>query len=198
MAVADILVTGATVLYSNTGIALPNITSVGFNAYGSWSSWTNLGITSSPVRWSRTKEFYRFDAQQYADPVDFRTVGKSSQLRFEIAELTGPALALLIDGTNTTTAAGGASKGYYTVDFGSDLTTTKKQWGFEGFRPDANGTLQPVRFFVYIGVLLLEGDLSFNKRDSTKAMCTIYPMADTGKTSGQDVGKIQIVTAPTT
>jgi hypothetical protein len=46
MAVADILVTGATVLYSNTGTALPNITSVDFNAYGSWSSWTSLGITS--------------------------------------------------------------------------------------------------------------------------------------------------------
>lgn len=198
MAVADVLVTGATVLYSATGTALPNITSVAFNSYGSWSSWTSLGTTASPVRWMRQKEFYRYDAQQYADPADMRVVGKSSAIRFEIAELTGPTLAVLLDGANVTTAASGSSKGYYTVDYGSDLTTNKRQWAFEGFRPDSSGTLQPVRWFVYIAVLQLEGDFTFNKREATRAVCTLFPLVDTGKSSGADIGKIQIVTAPTT
>jgi hypothetical protein len=198
MAIADALVSGATVLYSNTGTALPNLSTVAFNAYGSWSSWTSLGSTASPVRVQHSKEYFFFDAQQYAHPLFVRLVGKRSAIRFEIAELTGATLALLLDGTLSTQAATGSLKGSSTIDYGSDLVTTEKQWGFEGFRPDANGTLQPVRWFFYKAVATLEGDFSFNKRASTHAVIAIHPVPDTGKTQGQDVSKLQIVTAPTT
>ncbi len=64
MAFSNIIVSGATVLYSNTGTSLPNASTVAFNAYSSWSSWTSLGVTASPVRPGRQIEYYRFDAQQ--------------------------------------------------------------------------------------------------------------------------------------
>lgn len=198
MALADVLVTGATVLHSNLGAALPNINGVNFGAYASWSSWTNLGVTTSPTRIRHDKEYYQLDAQQYAHPVLMRQVGKRTSVRLEIAEISGQTLALLIDGSLATQAAGPGVKGAWTIDYGSDLATVERQWAFEGFRPDANGTFQPVRWFFYRAVLVLDGDFDFNRRDSVKARATLHCMADTTKTQGQDVGKIQIVTAPPT
>lgn len=198
MAVSDILVSGATVLHSDLTIALPNLNTVAFNAYGSWASWFSLGVTASPVRIRHDKEYYQFDAQQYAHPILVRQVGKRTVVRFEIAELTGATLSTLMDGSLTTTAAGAGTKGSYTVDYGSNLTTLERQWAFEGFRLDSAGTQQPVRWFFYKAVLSLEGDFTFNKRDSVRAMCSLICIADTSKTQGVDVGKIQVVTAPAT
>jgi len=196
MALADVLVTGATMLYSDVGTSLPNINTVAFGNYGSWSSWTSLGITTAPIRARRDREYYQLDAQQYADPVLIRLVGKRMTLRFEIAELTGPTLALLLDGTLQITPPGAGVKGLNTIDFGANLATVEKQWAFEGFRLDSAGTMQPVRWFIWKAVLMLDGDFEFNKRDSTKARATLLCMADLTKPSGQEIGKIQIVTAP--
>lgn len=198
MALSDVLVTGATMLHSNLGTALPNINTVAFGAYGSWSSWTSLGVTTAPTRMRHDKEYYQLDAQQYAHPVLMRQVGKRTTVRFEIAELPGAILALLLDGSLATVSPGAGVKGLSTVDYGSDLVTVERQWGFEGFRPDTNGTFQPVRWFFYKAVLMLDGDFDFNKRDSVKARATLHCMADTTKLQGQDVGKIQLVTAPAT
>lgn len=198
MALADVLITGATMLYSNVGAALPNINTVAFNSYGSWTGWTSLGVTTSPVRMRHDKEYYQLDAQQYAHPVLMRQVGKRTTVRFEIAEISGATLALLLDGFLGTTAPGAGVKGAWTIDWGSNLVTNERQWGFEGFRPDSAGTLQPIRAFFYKAVLMLDGDFDFNKRDSTKARATLMCMADTTKGQSADVGRIQIVTAPAT
>lgn len=185
-------------LYSDTGTALPDETSVGYNDYASWTSWTDFGKTNSPARIQHTKEHFFFDDQLRAYPSDIRIVSKRTMIRFSVTELTSATLALLFDGTASTTAAGAGQKGYFDVDYGSDLTTTVKQIALEGFRVDSANTQQPVRWFIYKAVINLEGDFAHNKRDSMSALVTIYPMSDTGKTIGQDVGKIQVVTAPAT
>lgn len=198
MSVLDVLVTGATVLYSDTGTSLPDETTVGFNAYSSWTSWTTVGETATPVGVDHSKSYYAYETQQRSYPTDMRVVAKSTSFNFGVDELSGAMLALLLDGTNTPTAAGASQKAYNAITWGSNLTTTTKQWAFEGFRLDSEGTQQPVRFFFYKAVLSIAGEFVFNKGSHTVVPCTLYTFADTGKTAGQDVGLIHYVTAPTT
>lgn len=196
MATIDVLMTGATVLYSDIGTSLPDETSVGFNAYGSWSSWTSCGETATPVGVDHTKSYYAYETQQHSYPTDMRIVSKSTTINFGVDELTGEMLALLLDGTNTATAAGAGQKAYNSITWGSDLTTTAKQWAFEGFRVDSDGTQQPVRWFFYKAVLSIAGEFIFNKGNHTVVPVVLYPYADAGKTAGQDLGLIHLVTAP--
>lgn len=193
MALSDVLVTGATVLHSSTGAALPNINTVPFNSYGSWSSWTSLGVTTAPTRARYDREYYAFESQQAPSPLFYRVVGRRAAVRFEIAELTGAALALLLDGALTTTNPSAGVKGVSTIELNAGFSTTERQWAFEGFRPDSSGTLQPVRWFFYLGVLMIDGDFDFNRRDATKARCTLMCAPVNGS-----LGRIQIVTAPAT
>lgn len=196
MAFENVIVSGATVLYSATGTALPNINTVPFDSYGSWTGWATLGITTGPTRIRHEKEYYTLDAQQYSYPVLSRLVGKRTSVGFEIADLGSTTFALLMDGTAATVSPGAGVKGSYSVEFGSNLVTTEKQFAIEGFRVDSSNNLQPARWFFYRAVLALEGDFDFNKRDSVRARCRIFCLADISKVSGVDVGKIQYVTAP--
>lgn len=196
MSTLDVLVSGATVLYSDTGTALPDETSVGFNAYGSWSSWTTVGETATPVGVDHSKSYYAYETQQRSYATDMRTVARSTSVNFAVDELSGAMLALLLDGTNTATGAGAGQKAYNAITWGSNITTTTKQWAFEGYRLDSAGTQQPVRFFFYKAVLSVAGEFVFNKGNHTVVPCTLYCMADTSKTAGQDVGLIHLVTAP--
>jgi hypothetical protein len=198
MSYTDVVITGATVLASDVGVVLPSINTIAFNSYSSWpAGWANLGLVSGPVRIRRNKDVFQFDAQQYADPVVARIVGKQTSVRFELGELTLINLAHALDpGANATISPGAGVKGSFSLDFGSDLTTTERQYAVEGFRVDTANTQQPVRAFFYRCITLLENEISFNKRDAARLAINLLCLVDTTKTQGQDVGKIQVVTAP--
>lgn len=195
MAAADILLSGAKLYYAPTGESLPDETSVGYGtAWG--GNWTAFGFTSSPL----TAEYFESrtpaDEQQYLAPIKDWIVEQRMVLRTEVSEYTGDNLALLLTGTNADTAAGASQKGYSRVTFGGDPIVIQKAVGFEGYRPDSAGTLQPVRWFFFVASLMLDRGVVHSKRDKSALPIMVNTYTDTSKAVGQQLGEIHIVTAP--
>lgn len=195
MAVADLLMSGARVLYANTGTSLPSETSVAFGA--SWSSFTELGILGDELRVNYRPTFTGISPQNALGNVKAYRTNEMLTLESTLEDFTGPNLALLTGGTNTTTGAGVSQKPFYSVAFGGQPVVTTKLWGFEGFRADVNGTLQPVRFFIFAGSIRANGPMRFNKEQKLVMPFLIEAYHDPTLTVGQQLGKIQIVTGPT-
>ena len=195
MAVADFLMTAGRLLYANTGTSLPSETTVAWGA--SWSGFTELGAMGDEVRVNYRPTFTGISPQNaLGDVKDYRT---NEQLTIEgtLLDLTGPNVALLIGGTNTTTGAGGSQKPFYSIVGGGQPAVTTKLWGLEGFRLDSSGTMQPVRLFVFSGSIRMNGPVRFNKERRLETPFIIKAYHDPTLTIGQQLFKWHIVTGGT-
>lgn len=198
MAVTDILVTPAKIYRAPVGEALPDETTVAYGA--AWGgNWTDLGYTLEPVSLSYETETFKLMVEQITSPV--RTVRQEENVAIEtvLAELTGANLALVLDGTTTTTAAGVNQAGYDRIQAGGSVSLSEYAWGFEGFRLTATNARLPVRVFIYRGSAVLNGQLTFAKSAGVGIPIRIEAMPDTTLTAGQQILEIHNVTAaPTT
>ena len=113
-----------------------------------------------------------------------------------LAQFEGPLLALALQGTNTTTAPGVSVKGFDEVVSGGDPSITERMFALEGWRQDTAGNKQPVRVFVYRSVVSADGDIAWDKAAVTGIPITVTAMGDATKSIGQNLLKVQIVTAP--
>ncbi|TXH52445.1 MAG: hypothetical protein E6Q97_15980 [Desulfurellales bacterium] len=195
MAVADLLMTGARILYSNTGVSLPSETSIAYGA--SWTSFTELGILLEELRVNYRPILTGISPQNALGNVKAYRTNEVLTAEGLLGDFTGANLALLTGGTNTTTAAGGAQKPYYNIVFGGQPAVTNKQWGFEGFRLDSSGNQQPIRFFIFNGSIRMNGPMRLNKEGKLGLPFIIEGYHDPTLTVGQQLGRIHIVTGPT-
>lgn len=194
MAVTDILVTPAKIYRAPVGTALPDETTVAYGA--SWgASWTDLGYTLEPVSLSYESETFKLMVEQLTAPV--RSVRQEENVAIEtvLAEITGANLNMVMDGTLTTVAAGAGQTGFDTVEAGGSPSISEYAWGFEGYRLAASNAKLPVRVFIFRGVAVLNGQLTFAKSAGVGIPLRIEALPDTAKVAGKQLLVIHNVTA---
>jgi hypothetical protein len=198
----DVLVSYANVLYSPVGTALPDETTVAWNAdsgaYTSWTGWTLLGYTSAPTTFTYAYEVFEVSVEQVAAPIKRSKTNETLTISTSLAQFDADILALVLDGTATPTAAGASQKAYDKVVAGGDTELNEYQFAFEGYRVDDAGTKQPVRLFVYRATLTQNGDTAFDKGGVTSIPIQIQALGDSTKSAGQNLVEIHVVTGPTT
>lgn len=197
MAVTDILVTPATIYYAPVGEALPDETSVGYgDAWG--GNWVDLGYTLEPVSLSYETETFELEVEQITLPVRRVRTKETVMIETSLAEMTATNLALVVDGTATTTAAGVGQVGFDEILAGGSVDLSEYAWGFEGFRVTAANVRLPVRVFLYRGQAVLNGQLTFAKGAGVGIPIQIKALPDTTQTAGEQILVIHNVTAVAT
>lgn len=197
MAVTDILITPAKIWKSPVGEALPDETTVAFDA--SWGgNWDNVGYTLQPLTMSYDRTLFELEVEQVTGVVKRRVTKEMAAFESVLAEATPDNLQLAIGGTVTTTAAGASQVAFEDLDVGGEIQIDELQWGFEGFYENAAGAKFPVRVFVYKATSILNGQLTFAKAAAAGVPIQISAEADTGKAVGSQLIKFQRVTAVAT
>ena len=197
MAVTDILVTPARVWKSPVGEALPDETTVAYNA--SWGgNWTDVGYTLQPVTVAYDREIFELMVEQVPGPVKTRVTNETLKIETVLSDVTPDNLQLAVGGAVTTTAAGASQVAFQDLDSGGKIQLDELQWGLEGLYEDASGTQFPVRLFVYKAVSVLNGPLNFAKAAGVGVPLSITGLLDTSKSVGAQLMKFQRVTAAAT
>lgn len=194
--VSDILVSHAALLYAPLSTALPDETSVAFNTYASWTSWTLLGYTNAPAVVTYERETLKVMTQQVLAAVREVVTSEALAIKSTLVQFDGALLAVLLRGANSNTSAGAAQKAYSEVTFGGNPQYTEYAFALEGYRVDSAGTKQPVRIFIPKAVISAVGDIPFDKAAMTGVPFEINALADATASVGANLGKIHVVTAP--
>ncbi len=190
----DILITAANILYSPTGTALPDETTVEWNDFDSWTGWTHIGYTATPARTSYTYDVFELFVEQSTSPIKQKKTNERAITDIAMSQFSAENLALLLDGTITTTAAGAAQKAFKRVVTGGAPNLVEYQFALEGYRADSEGVEQPVRIFFYRGTIRINGSIEFAKAAGTTLPAQITALADPTKTQGAQLMEVQIVT----
>lgn len=197
MGYADILLSPAKIWYAPVGEALPDETSVAYDA--DWGgNWEQFALTKTPVTLNRDVSTFDVFVEQTTVPLRRAITEEKMTIETQLAEFTGVNLALVMGGTNTTTAAGAGQKGYDKVVAGGEWTLPERAWGIEGKYIDADGDEFPVRLFLYRATVKLGGELSFQKGDYVGVPIQIEALGDTSKAIGAQMIEIHRVTAAAT
>ena len=194
MAEADVIVTGAKIYSSPVATALPAVTVA---VDGAWpAGWVYVGYTLEPLKLT-----YNFDAleimvQQTLNPIARTRIKEEAMFETVLAEHFAANLALAMAGTSSTTNAVSGTPGYEDFYVGGDYNLPVKQWGFEGSYVSAAGNRHPIRVFIWRGNAQEGGELDYDRENPAGIPLKIKALADTGKTIGQHLMRIQRVTAP--
>lgn len=191
----SVLLTAANILYAPLSTALPDETTVDWNSLGDWTGWTHLGYTATPARISYTYDVAESFVEQSTAPIKQSKTNERATVSLEFAQFDGDVLEILLDGTATDTAAGASQKAYTKVVTGGSTTLNEYMFALEGVRVDAAGNDQPVRVFFYRGTIRVNGDIQFAKANMTTLPAQITALLDSGKTVGQQLMEVHIVTA---
>lgn len=195
--VADLIVGPATVYYAPAGTALPDEDAIDYgDAWG--GSWVALGTTKTPVTVKFEVERGEAMVEQSTVPLKRWIISEKAAIETVIAELNTDSLQLLMEGTETVTAAGAGQVGMSEFEMGDTNTMTVRAWGFEGLYLTDAGVSFPVRVFIYRATSVINGDLEFGKADYTGMPLRIEALGDVTKAMGKRLVKVQKVTAVAT
>ncbi len=194
MAVSDIILSPVKIYHAPVGEAAP-ADSVAYGA--AWGgAWVDVGYTLTPLTVNFSRETYEVFVEQLTNPVKEQMVKETLMLETNLAEMTGANLGIAFDGSTVTdTPAGVGQVGKTEVEAGGQVAVSTYAWGFEGYYQNSAGTRFPVRFFVFIGSAVLNGQLQFAKNKEVGIPLQIKAKADTGKVIGKQLFKLQKVTA---
>lgn len=196
MAKEDVILGYGKLWYAPVGTASPDETTVNYGA--AWTNWTALGDTLTPCVLTFAEERRAVKTQQSLGVVKELRTDVAITLKTTLAELTGANLAMVLNGTNTATAAGASQKGFSQVKVGKDVQVDTYKFGFETLRVDSTGVKQPVRFFFHIGSIAPDGDMAFDKETEAGVPVVITVYEDASQAAGQEFMIVDIVTAPAT
>ena len=199
MADADILIGPGCVYYAPVGEANPDETTVAYNtAWG--GNWINLGdfLEGEGVALSMAEEFTKVYTERSTAPKNAVRTRREAMITLTMAEHSVVNMALLLDGTAATTAAGASQKGFSDIPFGTNSDVDFYKWGIEGLRKDTADGNQPVRYFFHKGYIRLSGDINFAKQNPTGIPIEITILGDGSQSAGEEIGTLQIVTAAAT
>lgn len=197
MAIADILLSPATVWHAPVGEPLPDDDV----AYGAdlGGNWENVGYTTTPLSMSPARETYEVNVEQVTVPV--KRIPTKDTIDFEttLAEFTDDNMALAFNGgTVTVTPAGPAQVGKTELEWGGSTTLDVYAWCFEALYKDDSNNEFPVRLFLYRGEAILNGALQFAKNKEAGIPLKISAQPDTTKDPGKQIFKLQKITAAAT
>lgn len=201
--VANVIVGGATVWYAPEGEAKPDDTTVGYGA--AWGgNWKRVGYTKAPVAVAYESSEMEVEVEEVTGPIDRLLTSETGRIETMLAEIAGEYIALATGQDPatavTTTAAGASQVGFDEVGIGGTAFLEKFAWGFEGRRPDANGNVLPIRFFVHRATAQMNGTLEFSNKSGNYPGIPLQVKAliDDSQAVGQKLFQIQIMTAPAT
>lgn len=197
MAIADILLTPATIWYAPVGETPPDENSVDYG--DDWGgNWVNLGYTTAPLTMGITRETYEVEVEQLAVPVKEKVTKETLVFETTLAEFTADTLQVAFGGTVTETPAGAAQREKLELEVGGETTVDLYAFGFEGlYQDDANNQF-PVRIFVWKANPILNGQLQFSKSQEAGIPVQIKAKPDTDKAVGKQLMKVQKVTGSMT
>ncbi len=195
MTVADIIISPALVYHAPVAEPLPDDSTV---AYGvDWAgNWTALTYTKTPLTMSREISTVEVMVEQSINPLKRFATEERIKLETELAELIPANLLLLMEGTVTNTPQAAGQTDFDQLDAGGEFNITERQWGFEGKYINAAGDILPVRLFIHRATSVLNGNLVFGKGEQTGIPLLIEALADTGKTAGEQMFSMQVMTLP--
>jgi hypothetical protein len=195
MAVSDILISPVNIWRSATAVALPDETTIAYGA--SWGAgWTNVGYTVAPLSMKYETSIFELEVEQITSPVKGQKTKELLTFETQLGELTAANLILAVGSTSTitTTAAGANQHAFEDVALGGEAFLPEYQFGFEGFTLDASNRQLPCRLFVYRATFSTSGNLEFSKKAAAAIPLKITAWADTSKTIGQQLMRLQRVT----
>lgn len=192
----NVVVSPAWIWRAPTNVATfpdPNDTTVGDTTV--WTNWTPIGYTLAPLTINRSAEEFGVDVQQSTVDVRRTLTGEEFTLSSEMAEISAANLALLLQGSVTTTAAGAAQVGYDQVDFGGSTTLVEYAWGVEWITVLADGTELASRLILYKGTVTMDGDMTLGEGEAASIPFSVTAVADSTQDAGEQIGYFQIATA---
>lgn len=199
MADQDILIAPGKLYYAAVATANPDETTVAYGA--AWGGgWTSLGdfIEGSGLVLAIEEEMTKVYTEQSTSPKNAVRTRREVMVRGTLAEHSVTNMALILQGTADTTAAGPAQKGYSNITFGTESDVDFYKFGIEGLRKDSSDGNQPVRWFLHKGYIRLSGDINYAKQNPTGIPIEITILGDGTQNAGEELGILQIVTAPAT
>lgn len=200
MADQDILIGPGKLYRAPLDEANPDESTVAFgSAWG--GNWTDMGdlIEGSPVTLGMPEEFTKVYTEQSTAPKNAVRTRREVMIKATLAEHSVANMAVILQGTaETTAAAGGGQKGFSEIPFGTESEVDFYKWGIEATRKDANGTQQPVRWFLHKGYIRLSGDTAYAKRTPTGIPVEITILGDGSQSAGEELGILQIVESAAT
>jgi hypothetical protein len=193
MAIADILLSPATMYYAAVGEALPDENTVDYG--DDWGGeWEKVSYTTTPLTMSHSRETYEVEVEQSTAPV--KEIITKEELTFEttLAEFIAENLVLALGGSVTETVAGAGQRAMFEHEMGGESQLEEYAVGFEGQYRDSDGNVFPVRVLVYKAVITMNGQLQFSKKQESGIPIRVRAKADTTKAVGKQLMKIQKVT----
>lgn len=195
--VTDIIVTPAKAWLAPVGEAIPDETSVGLGA--AWGgNWVDLGGTTTPITMAYSSDEKEVELEQFTAPVARFVTKEGYKFETMLAQLTPATLAKVLNGANTSTAAGASQKAFDEIKAGGKFTLTQYTFGVEGRYRNAAGVEFPVRAFLTICTIRLNGNLQFAKSDVSGIPLQVSSLADTTAAEGEQLFKMHRVTAVAT
>jgi hypothetical protein len=193
---SDILITGAHLFYAPVGTDVPADT-IGYGA--SWGGpWTSVGFTIEALQLSYRFEVASVMVEQANSPVKTRRRSEQATFRTVMAEHNSENLALALAATATVTSPGVGQPGKEEVTVGGNTNLPLKMWGAEGLYETDEGNQFPVRLFVWRAHAAEGGDLAYARENPTGISLNINVLSDFGKPKGEQLFKIQRITAAAT
>jgi len=197
---SDIIVTGARVFVAPVNTVTPvTLPLPSVLVDGTWpTGWVDVGYTLEP-----TKLTYKFDileifVEQSFSPVRRRRTKEEATIETVLAEHSAGNLALALAGTATTTAATPTVPGYEEFTVGGTPNLPLYVVGIEGGYNDALENFFPVRLFIWMATVADGGTLEYAKDKPAGIPFKLNALADTSKTRGTQLFKIQRITTPHT
>lgn len=195
----DVFVGAANLLYAPLGTSLPDETSVAVNAFASWpSGWVHLGYTAEGPAFSYSYDVFAVEAQQATAPLRRKKTTENITISASLLQFDAAHLALVTGGSVTSTAAGAGQKQYDKAVGGGEVELPEYMFAIESTRPDADGDLQPFRFFLWKGNITANGDISFAKTAATSIPVQISGLIDDDKAVGAQLYEAHFVLADAT
>lgn len=194
----DVLLSAANILYAPLATALPDETTVLWNDFDAWTGWEHLGYTASPTTVNYTYQVFSLGVEQSTSPILQRKTDEQATIDMALSQFSAENLALILDGTVTTTAPGASQKGFDKIVTGGSPNLLEYMLALEGYRPSANGVAQPVRIFFYRATIRQNGAITFNKVGGTNLPVQATALLDSTKPVGSQLMEVHIVTAPAT
>lgn len=199
MADQDILIGPGRIYRAPLGEADPDETSVDYNeAWG--GNWTDMGdfLEGQPLTLTINEEVVKVYTERSTTAKNAVRTRREMMIKVTLAEHTVANMAVLLDGTAVTTAAGASQKGFSDIPIHDNSEIVFYKWGIEAFRKNAAGVPEPARWFLPKGFLQMSGDVAYAKQNPTGIPITINLLGDSGQAANARLGKLQIVTAAAT
>ena len=194
MAVADILMSPAKIYFAVTGTALPDPNTIGYGT--AWAgAWSDLGYTLTPITVGYSQDLFKLEVEQITLPLKGMITTEEVKIETTLAEITATNLLLAFGGAVATTAATTAQVALEELKSGGSPAIAYYAWGLEGLYTTAANVSLPVRILIYRGSAVLNGSLTFSKKEAVGIPLSITAWADTTKAIGAQLWQFQKTTA---